>query len=87
MQDAHMILVIIITGIVCAIIHKKKGYSLFTGFLWGFFFSVVGLGIVLSERTKEEQEKEDEGHLTVLQLLGLFLLVGTLLIAGLFLIA
>lgn len=78
---------IIILGmsIACAIIHKNKGYSPIAGFLWGFFFSIIGLLIVLLERTKDEQEQADQNGLSMKQWLLIFLGIGIVLI-GIFMI-
>ena len=47
------IIIMIVLGIICAIVHKGKGYSPIAGFLWGFFFSIIGLIVVLLEKNKE----------------------------------
>ena len=80
------IIVWIIMGILCAFIHRKKGYSPIAGFCWGFFFSIIGLIIVLLERNKEEQAMADKGNLSMTQWLLIFLGVGILLIIIFFLI-
>ena len=67
-------------GILCAFIHKNKGYSPISGFCWGFFFSIIGLLIVLLERNKDEQMEADKGKLSMIQWLLIFLGVGILLI-------
>ena len=72
------IIILVATGIVCAFIHKNKGYSPITGFCWGFFFFIIGLIIVLLERTKEEQALADKGSLSMTQWLLIFLGVGIL---------
>ena len=46
----------IVLGIICANIHQKKGYSPVNGFLWGFFFSIIGLAVVLLEKNKDENQ-------------------------------
>lgn len=67
-------------GGICAYVHKNKGYSAVSGFCWGLFFNVIGLLVVLSERTKEEQMEADKNGLSMLQWLAIFVGVGTLLI-------
>ena len=74
------IIILIAMGILCAFIHKNKGYSPIAGFCRGFFFFIIGLIIVLLERNKENQLIADKGHLTMTQWLFIFLGVGTLLI-------
>ena len=74
------IIILVAMGILCAFIHKNKGYSPIAGFCWGFFFFIIGLIIVLLERNKEDQVIADKGHLTMTQWLLIFLGVGTLLI-------
>ncbi len=59
---------------------KNKGYSPIAGFCWGFFFSILGLAIVLLERNKEEQMAADKGSLSMAQWLLIFLGIGILLI-------
>ena len=46
------IIIVVAMGILCAFIHKNKGYSPIAGFCWGFFFFIIGLLIVLLERNK-----------------------------------
>ena len=74
------IIILIAMGILCAFIHKNKGYSPISGFCWGFFFSIIGLLIVLLERNKDEQMEADKGKLSMIQWLLIFLGVGILLI-------
>ena len=52
------IIIMIVLGIICAIVHKNKGYSPIAGFLWGFFFSIIGLIVVLLEKDKEEHDMQ-----------------------------
>lgn len=72
----------IICGIVCAFIHKGKGYQFATGFLWGFFFFIIGLIVVLLEKDKEENDKKmaENKSLSMAQWLAIFLGVGIVLI-------
>lgn len=37
------VIIWIVLGVVCAFIHKNKGYSPIAGFYWGFFLSIIGL--------------------------------------------
>lgn len=80
------IIILVAMGILCAFIHKNKGYSPLAGFCWGFFFTIIGLIIVLSERNKEDQIEADKGKLSMTQWLLIFLGVGILLIIIFFII-
>ena len=80
------IIILVAMGILCAFIHKNKGYSPVAGFCWGFFFTIIGLIIVLSERNKEDQIEADKGKLSMTQWLLIFLGVGILLIIIFFII-
>ena len=73
-------------GILCAIIHKNKGYSPIAGFCWGFFFFILGLAIVLLERNKAEQMEEDKGKLSMTQWLLIFLGIGLFILVILFIL-
>lgn len=75
-----LIIVSIALGILCAFLHKNKGYSPIAGFCWGFFFSIIGLAIVLVERNKEEQMEADKNGLSMTQWLLIFLGIGIFLI-------
>lgn len=75
------LIVLIIMGIITSIIHKRKGYSAITGFLWGAIFFIIGLLIVVTERTKEEQQIEDKGQASVIQWVFIFLGIGVLFMA------
>lgn len=59
-------------GVICSYIHKNKLYSTVSGFLWGFFFSIIGLLVVLFERNKEDQIAADKGRLSMTQWLLIF---------------
>lgn len=74
------IILLIAMGILCAFIHKNKGYSPIAGFCWGFFFFVIGLIIVLLERNKADQVEADKGRLSMTQWLLIFLGIGILFI-------
>lgn len=80
----NIISIIILLGvsIVCAYIHKNKGYSPIAGFLWGFLFSILGLIIVLLEKDKSEldMQMENKKALSMTQWLLIFLGVGIALI-------
>ena len=75
-------------GIICAIIHKKQGYSPVTGFLWGFLFSIIGLIVVLLDEDKEEHDRQmaNSNGLSMAQWLLIFLGIGILLIIIFFVI-
>ena len=78
MQTVISLIVLIAMGILCAFIHKNKGYSPIAGFCLGFFFFIIGLIIVLVERNKEEQMIADKGKLSMTQWLLIFLGIGIL---------
>ena len=74
--------------ITCTIIHKKKGYSPVTGFLWGFFFTIIGLIVVLLEKDKEQHNMEitNNNGLQMWQWLLIFLGIGIAAIIILFVV-
>ena len=74
------VIIWIALGIICAFIHKNKGYSPISGFCWGFFFSIIGLIVVLLEKTKEEHDMEmaDKKGLSMGQWFAIFLGVGVI---------
>ncbi len=76
------IIIMIVLGIICAIVHKNKGYSPIAGFLWGFFFSIIGLIVVLLEKDKEEHDMQmaNSNGLSMTQWLLIFLGIGIVLI-------
>ncbi|MBR3152433.1 MAG: hypothetical protein IKF52_02330 [Clostridia bacterium] len=78
----------IVIGIICAVIHKNKGYSPIAGFCWGFFLSVIGLIVVLLEKTKEEHDMamSTGKHLTLFQWLAIFIGIGVGFIVFFFII-
>lgn len=86
MNTIVSLILLIAMGILCAYIHKNKGYSPVAGFCWGFFFFIIGLIIVLAERNKEEQMAVDKGKLSMAQWLFIFLGIGIALIVILFII-
>lgn len=85
-MNIAVIIIELIIAIACAIIHKEKGYSPITGFLLGFFFTIIGLIVVLLEKTKEEHdiEMKDKKGLSMGQWLAIFLGIGIVLIILLF---
>ena len=72
------IIIWIALGVICAVIHKNKGYSPIAGFCWGFFFSIIGLIIVLLEKDKAEYDANmaNKKVLSTGAWLGIFLGVG-----------
>ena len=82
MNDAVSIIIWLIISVVCAIIHKNKGYSQITGFLLEFFFSIMGLIVVLLENDKEENDiyKASRQGLTMGQWIAIFVGIGVILI-------
>ncbi len=72
------IIIWIALGIICAVIHKNKGYSPIAGFCWGFFLSIIGLIVVLLEKDKAEHDAEmtEKKGLSMGQWLAIFLGVG-----------
>lgn len=77
-MEIFFLVLYIAIGVICAIVHKNKGYSIIAGFCWGFFFSIIGLIIVLLEKTKEEHDKEmaEKNGLAMWQWLAIFLGIG-----------
>lgn len=80
------VIILVALGILCAFIHKNKGYSPISGFLWGFIFSIIGLIVVLLEKNKEDHLAEDNGKLSMAQWLLIFLGIGILLIIIFFIV-
>lgn len=79
-------IILVAIGILCAFIHKNKGYSPIAGFCWGFFFFIIGLLVVLFERNKADQMTADKGRLSTGQWLLIFLGIGIILIILFFII-
>ena len=79
-------IILVAMGILCAFIHKNKGYSPIAGFCWGFFFFIIGLLVVLFERNKADQMTADKGRLSTGQWLLIFLGIGMILIILFFII-
>lgn len=79
-------IILVAMGILCAFIHKNKGYSPIAGFCWGFFFFIIGLLVVLFERNKADQMTADKGRLSTGQWLLIFLGIGIILIILFFII-
>jgi len=79
-MNVIVLIISIVIGIICAFLHKNKGYSPIAGFCWGFFFSIIGLIIVLLEKDKQEKESSGNQGLKVWQWLLIFVGVGTILI-------
>ena len=79
-------IILVAMGILCAFIHKNKGYSPISGFCWGFFFFIIGLLVVLFERNKTDQMIADKGRLSTGQWLLIFLGIGIILIIIFFII-
>lgn len=81
------ILILLGIAFISAYIHKSKGYSALSGFLWGFFFTIIGLAVVLLEKDKSENDAitaKNKG-LSFANWLFIFLGIGILLIILLFL--
>lgn len=76
------IIIWLVISVICAIVHKDKGYSPVSGFLWGFFFSVIGLIVVLLEKDREEHDMEmaNKNGLSMGQWLAIFLSIGIIFI-------
>lgn len=79
-------IILVAMGILCAFIHKNKGYSPIAGFCWGFFFFIIGLLVVLFERNKADQMTADKGRLSTGQWLLIFLGIGIILLILFFII-
>ena len=82
------VIIWIVLGIICAVIHKNKGYSPVAGFCWGFFLSIIGLIVVLLEKTKEEHDMEmtNKKGLSMGQWMAIFLGIGIVLIIIFFIV-
>ncbi len=76
------IIIWIVIGLVCAFVHKNKGYSPIAGFCWGFFFSLIGLIVVFLEKDKTEHDTDmaNKKGLSMGQWFAIFLGVGIVLI-------
>ena len=75
------ILIPIAFGAITSILHKRKGYSPFTGFLWGFLFSWIGLLVVAFEKDKATHDQaQANGEKSIGFWLAIFLGVGVVLI-------
>lgn len=81
-MNVVQIIIWLAISIACAFIHKNKGYSPIAGFMWGFFFSVIGLIVVLLEKDKEEHDMEmaNKRGLSMGQWIAIFLGIGIVLI-------
>ena len=79
-------IILVAIGILCAFIHKNKGYSPMAGFCWGFFFFIIGLVVVLFEQNKADQMTADKRRLSTGQWLLIFLGIGIILIILFFII-
>lgn len=86
MDNIIFLIILIAIGLLCAFVHKNKGYSPIAGFCWGFFFSIIGLLVVLLERNKDEQMEADKDKLSMKQWLLIFLGIGILLIIIFFIV-
>ena len=81
-MNIFAVLIFVVFGVICAFIHKSKGYSPIAGFAWGFFFSIIGLIIVFLEKDKEEHDADmaNKKGLSVAQWFAIFLGIGIVLI-------
>lgn len=72
------VIIWIVLGVVCAFIHKNKGYSPIAGFCWGFFLSIIGLIVVLLEKDKAEHDAQmaEKNGLSMGQWMAIFLGIG-----------
>ena len=79
-MNVGTLIILIALGVICAFVHKNKGYSPVAGFCWGFFFSIIGLIVVLLEKDKAEHDADmaNKKGLSMGQWLGIFLGVGIL---------
>ena len=77
-MDWSIVALWIAFGIICSVIHKKKGYSPVAGFCWGFFLAIIGLIVVLLESTKEEHDSnlQDNKGLSIGHWFAIFLGIG-----------
>lgn len=77
-MNVGTLIIWIVLGVICAFVHKNKGYSPVAGFCWGFFLSIIGLIIVLLEKDKAEHDADmaNKKGLSMGQWLAIFLGVG-----------
>lgn len=87
MNTTISLIILVAIGILCAFLHKNKGYSPIAGFCWGFFFSIIGLLIILFERNKEEQIEADKNGRSMGQWLLIFVGIGILSMVMFFILA
>ncbi len=81
MGNIYFWIINIVLGIITAIIHKRKGFSIIPGFLWGFLFSILGLLVVLLEKNKEEHDAaKANGEKSIGFWLAIFVGIGSILI-------
>lgn len=87
-MNVDILIIWIVLGVICAFVHKNKGYSPIAGFCWGFFFSIIGLIVVLLEKDKAEHDAAmaNKNGLSMGQWLAIFLGVGIMGIIILFMI-
>lgn len=78
--------IILCLAIICAILHKNKGYSPIAGFLLGFFLPIIGLIIVLLEQNREERDMQiaNNNWKSFIQWLLIFFCIGIFLIIIIF---
>ena len=82
MNNIYYWIITIVIGVISAIIHKKKGFSPISGFLWGFLFGIIGLLIVIFEKDKSEHNQaKANGEKSIGYWLAIFVGIGTALIA------
>lgn len=77
-MEVNGLMLLVVIGIICAFVHKNKGYSPIAGFCWGFFFSIIGVIVVLLEKDKAELDAEmaNKKSLSLVQWLAIFLGLG-----------
>lgn len=77
-MEVNGLMLFVVIGIICAFVHKNKGYSPIAGFCWGFFFSIIGVIVVLLEKDKAELDAEmaNKKSLSLVQWLAIFLGLG-----------
>lgn len=77
-------------AVACAIIHKNKGYSPVSAFIWGLLISILELAFVLLEDDKEKHDmliaSGEKKEIPVWKWLLIFLSIGITLIVIFFVI-
>lgn len=89
-MNFFVIIIWIGIAVACAIIHKNKGYSPISAFIWGLFLPVIELAFVLLEDDKEKHDmliaSGEKKEIPIWKWLLIFLGIGITLIIVFFII-